>query len=63
MDVRYRAIAGHNEAQLRSMAHTRWVHGQWLANEAHRNGLPVLKPHPWETFAERIVAAIDVKGP
>jgi 2-phosphoglycerate kinase len=63
MDVRYRAIARQNEAQLRSMAHTRWLHGQWIANEAHRYGLPVLEPRPWETLAERIVAALDVQGP
>jgi hypothetical protein len=63
MDVRYRAIAGQNEAQLRSMAHTRWLHGQWIANEAHLYGLPVLEPRPWETLAERIVAALDVQGP
>lgn len=63
MDVRYRANAQQNEALLRSMAHTRWLHGQWLADEARRYGLPILEPHPWETLAERIVAAVEVKGP
>lgn len=61
MDVRYKTIARQNVTQLRSMALTRWLHGQWLANEARRYGLPVLESHPWETLAERIVAAIDLK--
>lgn len=63
MDVRYRANAGHNETLLRSMAHTRWLHGQWLAEEARRYGFPIVEPHPWETLAERIVAAVEEKRP
>jgi 2-phosphoglycerate kinase len=58
MDARYRVRARHNEAQLRAMAHVRWLHGRWLADEARSSGLPVLEPHPWETLAQRIVAAL-----
>ena len=58
MDARYRVSTCHNEALLRSMAHTRWLHGLWLADEARRYGFPVLEPHPWETLTERIVAAL-----
>jgi 2-phosphoglycerate kinase len=59
MDIRYRVRAHHEDAQLRAMAHVRWLHGLWLAEEARRYGLPVLKPHPWETLAERIAAALQ----
>jgi 2-phosphoglycerate kinase len=58
MDARYRVRAGYNEALLRSMAHTRWLHGLWLADQARSSGIPVLEPHPWETLAERIVAVL-----
>ena len=58
MDARYRVLADHNEALLRSMAHTRWLHGLWLAAQARNAGLPVLEPHPWETLAERIMTVL-----
>lgn len=58
MDARYRVHTSHNEAKLRSMAHTRWLHGLWLADSARSSGFPVLEPHPWETLAERIVAVL-----
>ena len=59
MDVRYRVRADHNEALLRSMAHTRWLHGVFLAEQARNSGLPVLEPQPWETLAERIMAVLE----
>src|SRR5262249_44991963 len=58
MDARHRVSVCHNEAVLRSMAHTRWLHGLWLANEARRYGFAVVEPHRWGTLTERIVAAL-----
>lgn len=58
MDERHRVSVCHDEALLRSMAHTRWLHGLWLADEARRYGSPVLEPHPWESLVERIVSAL-----
>jgi 2-phosphoglycerate kinase len=58
MDARYHVHVSHNEALLRAIAHVRWLHGLWLAEEARRLDLPVLEPHPWETLAQRIVAAV-----
>lgn len=58
MDTRYHIRAHHDASQLRAMAHVRWLHGLWLAEEARRWNLPVLKPHPWETLAKRIVETL-----
>jgi 2-phosphoglycerate kinase len=58
MDARYHVHVSHNEALLRAMSHVRWLHGLWLAEGARRLDLPVLEPHPWETLAQRIVAAV-----
>lgn len=48
-------IAGRTEKELRNEARARWLHGQWLAKEAARYGLPVLKPRPWETLVDRLI--------
>jgi 2-phosphoglycerate kinase len=59
LDARYQVQVSHNEVLARAMAHVRWLHGLWLAEEARRLDLPVLEPHPWETLAQRIVAALS----
>lgn len=41
---------------------TMWLYGQWLAAEAHHYGLPVVEPRPWNTLAERILAAARSTG-
>lgn len=50
MDVRYRIRVRYNATELRAMAHVRWLHGRWLAEEARRYELPVhfcLTWHRW----------------
>jgi len=47
-------MAGQTEAETRLEAHAKWFYGQWLADEAHHAGLPVLEPRPWSTLLERI---------
>jgi len=44
--------------ELQAMAHVRWLHGCWLAEEARRYQLPVVQSRPWETLAQRIVAVL-----
>jgi 2-phosphoglycerate kinase len=55
--ARGRGMETRGAAEQRTEARAKWLFGQWLADEAHRYGLPVLAPQPWETLAERIVAA------
>jgi 2-phosphoglycerate kinase len=55
--VRGRGLGTRPERELRTEARAKWLYGQWLAEEAHRYGLPVLKPHPWSTLVERILTA------
>ena len=55
--ARGREFAGRVEAELTEAVRARWLFGRWLAGEAARHGLPVVEPRPWDTLAERIVAA------
>ncbi len=55
MLARSRAIADRTGEQRRKEAHAKWLHGQWLSQEAGTHGLPVVHPRPWETLVERII--------
>jgi len=35
-----------------------WLYGRWLAEQAHRHGLPVVTAHPWATLHQRITTAV-----
>lgn len=35
-----------------------WLYGCWLRDEALRYGLPVITARPWESLAERLLAAL-----
>jgi len=61
--ARGRGMGGRREAELRTEARAKWLYGQWLADEAHRYGLPVLEPRPWSTLVERILAARSATEP
>jgi 2-phosphoglycerate kinase len=61
--ARDRGMGGRREAELRTEARAKWLYGQWLADEAHRYGLPVLEPRPWSTLVERILAARSATEP
>ena len=61
--ARGRGMGGRREAELRTEARAKWLYGQWLADEAHRYGLPVLEPRPWSTLFERILAARSATEP
>jgi 2-phosphoglycerate kinase len=50
------------EAEQRTEARAKWLYGQWLADEALRQRLPVLEPRPFETLDERVTAAIATAG-
>ncbi len=55
--ARGRGLGERPETELRTEARAKWLYGQWLADGARRSGLPVLKPRPWSTLVERILAA------
>lgn len=55
--ARGRGMGARPETELRTEARAKWLYGQWLADEAHQYGLPVLDPRPWSTLVERILAA------
>ncbi len=59
MDVRSHLRVRYNATELRAMAHVRWLHGRWLAEEARRYELPVVELRPRETLAQRIVAVLS----
>ncbi len=52
---RGRGMDGWSEEEVRIRARAYWLYGQWLAEEAHRHGLPVVEPRPWDTLSQRIV--------
>ena len=43
------------QQELRNDAHSKWLYGQWLAEEAARHELPVVQPRPWETLVQRLL--------
>jgi 2-phosphoglycerate kinase len=57
--MRARGIVDTTEEELSTQARTSWLYGQWLASEAERYGLHVLKARPWATLAERTLAGVD----
>ena len=54
---RFEGPGGIGLAAGRRLAERHWRYGRWLAGAARRYGLPVLEPRPWDTLAERIMAA------
>lgn len=58
MLARGRGIVTRPAAEQRTQARAAWLFGQWLTAEAGRYGLPVVEPRPWETLADRILAAV-----
>jgi len=44
--------------EQRAFAHASWLYGQWLAREAEAHRLLVVAARPFETCAQRILAAI-----
>jgi 2-phosphoglycerate kinase len=44
-------------AEVAAVVRARWLYGRWLAEQAHRAGVPVLAPRPWATLADRIATA------
>lgn len=55
--ARHRWLNGVSDAAVWTEARTKWLYGQWLAQEARRNMLPVVEPRPWSLLVERLVAA------
>ena len=43
------------QQELRNDAHSKWLYGQWLAQEVARHELPVVQPRPRETLVQRLV--------
>ncbi|MGH2461931.1 MAG: hypothetical protein ACRDIY_24000 [Chloroflexota bacterium] len=41
----------------RAHAHKNFLYGEWLKKEAERHVLPTVSARPWDTLAERILAA------
>jgi 2-phosphoglycerate kinase len=57
MLARGRGFEARTTDEQRIEVRARWLYGQWLAEEAQRYGLPMLEPRPWDTLAERALAA------
>ncbi len=60
MRARGRGFEARTTDEQRTEARAKWLYGQWLTEEAHRYGLPVLEPRPWDTLAARVFAASTV---
>ncbi len=58
MLARGQGMEARTGAEQRTEARAKWLFGQWLMTEARRYGLPVVGPRPWETLADRIMAAV-----
>jgi hypothetical protein len=53
--ARGRGLNTRPEREIRTEARAKWLFGQWLVEEVHQYGLPVLEPRPWSTLVERIL--------
>ena len=60
--ARGRGMAGWSEQEIWTEARAKWLYGQWLAAEAHRYGVSVVEPRPWETLVERLIAASTARS-
>jgi 2-phosphoglycerate kinase len=63
MRERGRGINRYTPEEQRTQARTSWLYGQWLRAEAERYGQPVVPARPYETLADRILAAIAPPDP
>jgi hypothetical protein len=62
MDVRYRLRVRYNATEPRTMAHVRWLHGRWLAEEACRYELPVVEPRRLPDARPTDRGGLELKG-
>lgn len=60
--ARSRGNSGWSEVELQTQARAKWLYGNWLTDQARRQGLPVLNVRPWETLLERIMVASGAAG-
>jgi 2-phosphoglycerate kinase len=58
MLARGRGMEKRTATEQGTEARAKWLFGQWLIGEAQRHGLPVVEPRPWETLADRLLAAV-----
>lgn len=58
MLARGRGMETRTATEQDTEARAKWLFGQWLIGEAQRHGLPVVEPRPWETLADRLLAAV-----
>jgi 2-phosphoglycerate kinase len=56
--ARKRGFDGLSEKAQKERVHQDWLYGQWLQTEAHKYGVPIMAPCPWQTLAARITNAI-----
>jgi 2-phosphoglycerate kinase len=56
MLARGRGIDTMTMQEVRTEAHAKVLFGQWISDEAHRLGLPVIESRPFDTLAQRILA-------
>ena len=59
MQGRGRGFQQHSMDEQRTQARLNWLYGKWLRQEAARYGLPVILSRPWNSLAERVIAAIE----
>ena len=48
-------------SQQQGFAHASWIYGQWLAREADKLRLPVIKARPQQTLLERLLSIIGIQ--
>jgi 2-phosphoglycerate kinase len=56
---RARGIEGLTDEEIKNEARTKWLYGQWLAEEALHFNLPILEPRPWDSLIERILTLLS----
>ena len=49
------------DGEQRQRARVSALFGEWLAAEAARHGVPVIRPRPWSSLERRVSAALDAR--
>jgi hypothetical protein len=61
LSSRGRGFNDGDTSQQKGFAHASWIYGQWLAREADKLRLPVIKARPQPTLLERLLSIIGIQ--
>ena len=62
LQSRGRGFNDWDESEQKAFAHASWLYGQWLAREARKLELPVIRARPQETLLQRLLSIADVQS-